>query len=255
MKTRRVYVMGDIHGVYKALIQCMERSGFDYEKDTLIQLGDVVDGYGETYECVEELLKIKNLIAIRGNHDAWIYDFLTTDFHPGYWDYGGKATIESYLKHAGKKIICIPSGSGYKTSLNSSDIPPAHRQFFQSQKLYHIDEQNRCFVHGGFNRSIAFDQQAFSKYYWDRDLWSDALVHESEGGTDQDFEMETRFNEIFIGHTATTNWDTDRPMTVLNITNLDTGAGHTGKLTIMDVDTKEFWQSDGVESLYGQERR
>ncbi|WP_433863853.1 metallophosphoesterase [Sphingobacterium thalpophilum] len=250
MARERVFVMGDIHGAYRALMQCLERSEFDYEMDTLIQLGDVVDGYGQSYECVEELLKIKNLIAIRGNHDAWFYDFSQTDFHPGYWNYGGKATIESYLEHAGKKLICIPSGSGYKTSLNSSDIPAAHRQFFQNQKIYFIDEQQRCFVHGGFNREIAFDQQAFSKYYWDRDLWTDALIHENAGGTVKDFQVPTPFKEIFIGHTSTTNWETDKPMTALNITNLDTGAGHTGKLTIMDVNSKQYWQSEPVVRLY-----
>lgn len=34
--------MGDIHGAYKALQQCLERSKFNYENDKLIQLGDVV---------------------------------------------------------------------------------------------------------------------------------------------------------------------------------------------------------------------
>lgn len=29
----KTFVMGDIHGAYKALIQCIERSGFDKEKD------------------------------------------------------------------------------------------------------------------------------------------------------------------------------------------------------------------------------
>lgn len=216
----------------------------------MIQLGDIVDGYPEPYECVEELLKIKNLIAIRGNHDAWFDDFITTDFHPGYWDYGGNSTILSYGKQTGKKIICIPSGTGFKTSLNSSDVPVTHRQFFRNQKLYHVDGIGRCFVHGGFNRYISFFQQAFSKYYWDRDLWCDALAHASAGGTLSGFEMTTKFEHIFIGHSATTNWDTDQPMTALNITNLDTGSGHTGRLTIMNIDSKEFWQSDPVQSLY-----
>ena len=34
---------------------------------------------------------------------------------------------------------------------------------------------------------------------------------------------------------------------------MDTGAGWNGKLTIMDVDTEEYWQSDLVESLYPNE--
>jgi len=31
---------------------------------------------------------------------------------------------------------------------------------------------------------------------------------------------------------------------------MDTGAGWSGKLTIMDIDTNEFWQSDVVKDLY-----
>lgn len=38
-----------------------------------------------------------------------------------------------------------------------------------------------------------------------------------------------------------------------NVWNLDTGSGFSGKLTIMDIDTKEFWQSDFVRELYPNE--
>ena len=126
------FVLGDIYGAYKALVQRFIRPNFDYEKDSLIQLGDVVDGHSEVYECVEELLKIKNLIAIKGDHDEWFNEFIQTDFHPISWVYGGKGTIESYLKYKDGNRICIAKGSGFKTSLNSSDIPPRHRQFFQN---------------------------------------------------------------------------------------------------------------------------
>lgn len=66
------------------------------------------------------------------------------------------------------------------------------------------------------------------------------------------FEMVTQFKHIFIGHSSTLNWNTDQPMTAINITNLDTGAGSTGKLTIMDIDSKEIWQSDPLPELYSQ---
>ncbi len=56
------FVMGDIHGGYKALVQCLQRAQFDYQRDTLIQLGDIADGYDEVFACVEELLKITHLI-------------------------------------------------------------------------------------------------------------------------------------------------------------------------------------------------
>ena len=67
----RTLVLGYIHGAYKALEQVFSRSGFDYEKDRLIVLGDVCDGWIETKQAVDELLKVKNIIYIIGNHDKW----------------------------------------------------------------------------------------------------------------------------------------------------------------------------------------
>lgn len=46
----RTFTIGDIHGGYKALKQCLERSKFNYKEDHLIALGDIVDGWPETPE-------------------------------------------------------------------------------------------------------------------------------------------------------------------------------------------------------------
>jgi serine/threonine protein phosphatase 1 len=86
----RTFVMGDIHGAYKALLQCLERVSFDKDKDSLIQLGDVADGFEQVYDCVEELLKIRNLVAMKGNHDEWLNQFYRAGprrsaNYNGYW--------------------------------------------------------------------------------------------------------------------------------------------------------------------------
>ena len=62
------------------------------------------------------------------------------------------------------------------------------------------------------------------------------------------------YDEIFIGHTPTTNYDTDAPMHKCNVWNVDTGAAFQGKVSMMDIDTKEFWQSDVVQGLYPGEK-
>ncbi len=178
----KTFVMGDIHGAYKALKQCLERSNFDYKHDKLIQLGDVADGYDQVYECVEELLRIINLIPIKGNHDEWLREFIEIDFHPYYWTYGGKGTLISYLEHSGKNGGYFATGSGFKTSLGSADIPLTHKKFFNSQLPHHIDDKNRCFVHGGFDRNIPFIGQRDAEYYWNRELWQDAMEHNSKVG-------------------------------------------------------------------------
>jgi serine/threonine protein phosphatase 1 len=101
----KTYVVGDIHGAHKALVQVLERSGFQYHIDTLITIGDIVDGWGESYEVIEELLKIKNRIDIMGNHDQWMYEFITTGIHPDSWSQGGLATAKSYARALGMDLI------------------------------------------------------------------------------------------------------------------------------------------------------
>src|SRR5579862_1247940 len=137
----KTFVLGDIHGASPALNQCLERSGFDFENDCLIQLGDVADGYAEVYDCVETLLRVKHLVAIKGNHDAWFLEFIRTGHHPTAWDYSGKETAVSYLRLTGRERLIQRDREGYKTALSPTDIPLTHQQFFESQVLFHIDEE------------------------------------------------------------------------------------------------------------------
>lgn len=258
----RKFVMGDIHGCYKGLLQCLERSRFNKEKDILIQVGDVADGWSQVYECVEELLTIENLISIKGNHDDWFLDFILYHKHGYNWQQGGIGTLKSYTNVLDKNYINKNSG-GFLTDLLPEDLPLTHIDFFKKQLLYYKDEDNNFFVHGGFNRHHEIsDIEKLEPYtfYWDRDLWNAAQSYQSmiNGYTGDmpipKFKIKDDFKEIFIGHTTTMSWNTDKPMKAANIWNLDTGAGFKGKLTIMNIDTKEFFQSDEVQTLYLNER-
>ena len=246
----KTFVMGDIHGSHKALIQCLDRCDFNYQNDRLIQLGDVADGHDEVFECVEELLQIKSLISIKGNHDDWFNEFIETDFHPYYWTYGGKGTLVSYLKNSGKNGRYFASSSGFKSALTNFDIPKEHQDFFKKQQLYYLDEYQRLFLHAGFDRHNPFLEQKQAEYFWNRSLWIEAMEYKTDGKGLKDFGLDAAFNEIYIGHTSTLRWCSDKPLTAYNITNMDTGAGSTGRLTIMDIDNKMFWQSDLLSELY-----
>lgn len=247
------YVMGDIHGAHKAMVQCLQRAGFDYRQDTLIQLGDIADGYDEVYACVEELLKIDNRVAIRGNHDQWFFHFMETGHHPQYWAQGGEGTLRSYLKALGLEGLIPLYGNTPLSALQPTEIPPTHRAFFASQRLYHIDGNNNCYVHAGFDRTLPINQQPKEIYYWDRNLWLQAQSWEATNRNKKkksNFHQDTPFREVFIGHTRTLMWDTDQPMKAANIYNIDTGGGGGGRITIMNIATHEYWQSDPVNELY-----
>lgn len=227
----KTFVLGDIHGAHKALLQVLERSGFDYNNDRLISIGDVVDGWPETAECVEELLKVKDLIAIRGNHDQWAYEALVERVVPEYWfEWGGKATIDSYKR---------------MDLLNDK----RHKNFFKDQVNYYVDTRKRLFVHAGYNPAERIEKQLPLNLYMNRHYWryiQRAHHDETERITDCN-----GFTEVFIGHTQTLKeMIHDQPVRFHNCWNVDQGAKSTGRLTIMDVNTHEYWQSDPVFTLY-----
>lgn len=224
----RTIVCGDIHGAYKALRQCFERSEFDYEKDTLICLGDVADGWPEVPQCIEELLRVKNLIYIMGNHDEWLDKWFKTGWREIIWtEQGGQATLDAYLNDLGESI-------GEAKMIK-------HREFFNKAQYHYIDDKNRLFVHAGYNTDFPFSESYNQEKVWTRDLFDKQMKKE--------FIVE-EFEEIFIGHTTTESFEIDKPTKKGNVWMMDQGAGWGGKLTFMDINTKEFWQSDIVKTLY-----
>lgn len=213
------FVIGDIHGGFLSLEQCLERSGFNDQKDTLISLGDVCDGWPETKKCIDRLLKIKSHIAVKGNHDDWAMEWMMFGHRPRIWvSQGGQATIDSY----------------------KDGIPDSHSKYLLESLFKYEDEKNRLFVHGGFNWFKPIKESRKSVLLWDRSLFEDAMMNKSKYG---------KYDEIYIGHTPTSYWSSE-PMNRGNVWMLDQGGGWEGKLSIMNVDTHEFWQSDIVQTLY-----
>lgn len=245
----KTFAIGDVHGNYKALKQCLERANVNYDVDTVIQLGDIVDGHSDTFEVVEELLKIRNLVLLKGNHDVWFFEWMNTGFHVDHWIQGGYATAKSYLKQIDKEHLIQRKESGYLIALIPEDIPATHWKFFANQRFYYVDNKNRCFVHAGFDRDNKIAEiRSYNpeQLYWDRELMKKAMC--VSNGTK--LKTADNFSEIFLGHTTTEVWKTTEPIQRGGVVNLDTGAGGFGKLTIMNVDTHEYWQSDKSEELY-----
>ena len=84
---------------------------------------------------------------------------------------------------------------------------------------------------------------------WDRSL----LQYAQSKNHSKPYYKYGKYADIFIGHTTTLNYGTMKPLHYCNVWNLDTGGGWSGKLTIMNVKTKKYWQSDVVKTLYPKE--
>ena len=242
----KTFVIGDIHGAYKAFLQCLKRCGFNYQEDRLIVLGDVCDGYLEVKQCIDELLKIKHCDYIIGNHDVWALDWATKGIEEPLWlDQGGRNTKASY--------------SGFR-------MPETHIDFLKNAHLW-IEFDNKLFVHAGIDPTKRVEKHSLEYLTWDRNLVESAW---KKAHQNPDYKFSS-YDEIFVGHT-TTQWFArnnetkgltpaeiaelgTKPLFLCNVINLDTGAGWSGKLTIMDVHTHEYWQSDLTPKLYGMEGR
>jgi serine/threonine protein phosphatase 1 len=239
-----IWALGDLHGNYLGLKQVLDRSNFDYENDLLITMGDIVDGNSGVYQCVEELLKIKKRIDIVGNHDDVFNTWLTTGVHYFDWKQGGFSTAKSYADATAlEKLVKISSPGTYEVMLNPGDIPDTHKDFFRHQirsLTLERPEGTLFFVHGGFDLRFPPEDQDVSVLMWDRVLWEQATASkgylEFKGGIDK----------VFIGHTHTYSWRNPlgKPLYRNGVWNIDTGAGGFGRLTLFNVITEQYIQSD-----------
>ena len=217
----RTLVIGDIHGSFKALKQVLKRAKFDFKNDTLICLGDVADGWPEPAEALEFLItKVEKLVYVLGNHDQWLKDWLKKGKTPDIWTtQGGINTMESYKKHPGLK--------------------EKHLEFLKKTKFFYKDDENRVFVHGGFNPAIPIEETPKQDLMWDRSLWMDR----------NNYVLIPGYKEIYVGHTSIYRFSRN-PINYGNVFFMDTGGGWEGVLSVMDIDTKEVGQSDVVLGLY-----
>ncbi len=225
------FVIGDIHGSLKGLKQVLENSNFDYENDELISLGDVVDGWPDIKECIDELLKIKNLTYILGNHCEW-----ALEYYKGKIDRGN---YNAWFRQGGESTII---SLGDKDNVDSKYI-----QFLEDAKLYHILDEDKIFAHGGIPNKMFILEKAMShQFTWDRDLIQRASHRRNIDTVDD------RWSEIYVGHTPVVNFKIEelKPQKWANLWAMDTAACYQGVVSMMNIDTKELFQSDECMKLY-----
>ena len=238
----RTLVFGDIHGGLRALTQVFEHAEIKHD-DHLIFLGDYVDGWSESASVVDFLISLQQkqkCTFIRGNHDQWCADWLDGQGINDVWyNHGGKGTIASY------------------ESVNQSERIQ-HARFINSMDDYVVDDEKRLFVHAGFTSMHGVEREVYpSNFSWDRTLWEMVFAMRHNPPSKKDPSYPKRLNhyqEIYIGHTPTTDFGIETPVNAMNLWNLDTGAAFKGRLSAMNIVTKEIWQSDPVHTLYPTEQ-
>ena len=210
----RTLVVGDIHSGVRALEQLMIKAKVT-SKDHIIFLGDYVDAWSTAVETVDYLIRLQR-------------EYRCT-FIRGNHDELCRAWL-----------------------MDQKENPQ-----WLELKNYHLTDDNRLYLHAGYTNLKGIDYEYFEQtFYWDRTLWelATAMDRNLEPSDPKFPKRLTHYKEVYIGHTPLSKTAFVEPQKRANVWNVDTGAAFKGGLTMMDVESKEYWQSDPVFTFYPGER-
>lgn len=233
----KTIAIGDLHGHWIQLQELMNKlineHGIKPDKDTFVFLGDYVDGGPDTKKVIDWLIQSKkdhpHWKFLYGNHEDLLLDALNPA-HPIYhsfhlwWNQGGRATMNSYLKDSNL--------TKYEESLANPIhvIPPDHIIFLTDLETYCEDEKY-FYVHGGvnWNNSIEWAKKNMSRYdmIWERDFIHSNYKYEKK---------------IIFGHTIQTPGL--KPWIFANKIGIDTMAHNTGRLTAIILPEETIVQTE-----------
>ena len=105
-------------------------------------------------------MKIEDLIWIKGNNDEWVRMWFEDEWEEsplneiGWLSQGGYNTKKSYHSEQGEF---------------DQEMFNRHKELIKNMVLYHIDIENRLYVHAGINWSMPMEKQTdLESYIWDR---------------------------------------------------------------------------------------
>ncbi len=213
------YVISDIHGRIDALREVLALSRYNNDCDCLIILGDVCDRAPGVRETIDLLLTIKNIVLVKGNHDISALKWMDRGIESPDWLYdGGKWTIQSYY-------------------YDHKKVPQSHKAVLRNALPYY-ELEGSLFVHAGFDPTKPVNEQEIEFLAWDREIISYAEKQEIPG-----------YKRVFIGHTPTEAIsEKAEPAFISNLIMIDCGAGHSGRLCMMNIDDLSYVLSTKQES-------
>lgn len=213
------YAIGDVHGQLDQLVQLEaqiveDAAQFD-EPATLVMLGDYVDRGPDSAGVIAHLIAAPpaemRRLAIRGNHEAVMLDFLAEPDRAAQWlDFGGIETLHSYGVTPDMLQTLAETPQALQQGLAEA-IPASHLAFLTALPVM-VETPDFVFVHAGLRPGIPIAAQRDEDLIWIRDNYRGDFAE---------------FGKIIVhGHTPR-----EAPLVGPHRIAIDTGAFATGRLT------------------------
>lgn len=242
----RNLIIGDIHATYDKMRSAFDNAGFNPQTDNLYSTGDLCDRGEKPIETLGYLMTLPRFFPVAGNHDFWLYDAIRSKRPDPWWtDHNGGDTTWAALDNQTPEFI-----AELKTWLGAFPLVRFLDRYIivhAGPFLFQEDDLRSCCGldiestwrpqdrYGG----ISMDPRA-EILCWDREYIYEALGIR-EKWKRCEIEPVSTDRTIICGHTPLRNViRSDR----FHLTGIDTG-GFTqdGRITVMDLDTNEFFQS------------
>ena len=181
--------IGDIHGNLGPLMDLLAQLRREVAPhDTVVFLGDYIDGGPGARECVDAILEFRDVvesevICLCGNHEDWLLRTMR-DPRRHSWLLGMEAfdTIGSYSAEAARALRDAASAQGpalYESHVALpydrffDAVPEAHLKFFRSLLPCHETADCLC-VHGGLDPRVPrLQEQSREALLWGADGFPD----------------------------------------------------------------------------------
>ena len=240
----RKLIIGDIHGMYDKMLEALECASYDPEKDELYSVGDLCDRGSNPVEVIDYIYSLPNCHLILGNHDLFLLEYLSgnisDDSYKVWTRYnGGVPTVEKIEKQpeAWKRKVCnrllhtpfaTMAGDYIVVHGGISDIA----QDWPIASYVDITPEETCVG------TLGYEDYAM-ELTWERDSIKAALRDKEHSPCNID-------NRVFVGHTVLKSF---KPFITddRKFIDIDTGSYlDEGAVTVMDMDSLEYWQSGTV---------
>lgn len=227
----RDFVVGDIHGCFSALESLLKQANFNPEKDRLFSVGDLVDRGPECVKSIEWLAK-PWFFAVLGNHEQLAIDaFASSDpsnilhhvSNGGGWFAKLDADRQAKFVNAFSKLpiaIEVPVGDKLCGIVHANPWPSNWNEI---RKRLTDDSEPRALV-----------DHTVSQILWSRARIRGIEEPQSVVGIDI----------VFVGHTVV-----PEPIFRANVLHIDQGGVFGQRLTMVDMDTLEFFHIRVPHSL------
>ncbi len=210
--TNRLLAIGDIHGYADALAALIKWINPTSE-DTLVTLGDYIDRGPDSKGVIDELIDLEgrcHLVALMGNHEEMMLEARKNRSGFASWmTFGGDTALESY---------------GPDRNLNF--IPPKHWTFLERLRLYY-ETDDYFFVHAHYDPDKPLSEHDTRTLLWKA--------------------LDEVPRRHYTGKTALLGHSPQADNSIFDhghVKCIDTGCGHGGLLTALEVKSGQIWQVD-----------